>query len=124
MGKRLGITAVAAIAAMVVWGAAPSGADTFRVTASGSEGEGWSWRPLTSHINEGDKVVWRNPTDKAHTVTAYGRGWSKDVTVQPGERTSKTFRKAGTFKFRCTVTGHSSLNDGRCVGMCGKVRAH
>jgi plastocyanin len=69
-------------------------------------------------------VVWRNPTNKTHTVTAYGRGWSKNVTLSPGERTRHTFRGTGTFKYRCTVEGHSDLSDGKCVGMCGKVRAH
>ncbi len=103
---------------------AQSLADTFRFRAAGSESEGWRWRPGTRHINKGDRVVWKNPTDKRHTVTAYGRKWRKDTGLSPGERTAKKFRRKGRFKFRCTVRGHSALNDGRCVGMCGKVVVH
>lgn len=111
------------VGSMLVMGG-PSGADTFRVKATGSEAEGWRWKPATRHVAVGDRVVWKNPTDKTHTVTAYGRGWKKDVKLSPGESTRKRFRKTGTFKYRCTVTGHSSVSDGRCVGMCGKVRVH
>ncbi len=116
------MAAVAVLAVGMVWIAGPSGADTFRVKASGSEAYGWNWRPATSRLNRGDKVVWKNPTSKTHTVTAYGRGWSFNQTVSPGERVSKRFRKAGRFKYRCTTQGHSALSGGRCNGMCGKVR--
>ena len=121
-----GKTAVLAVSILVagMLPSVPASADTFRVKATGSEDYGWNWMPATRHLATGDKVVWKNPTDKTHTVTAYGRGWSKNVTLAPGERTSQSFRKVGTFKYRCTVTGHASLNDGKCVGMCGKVRVH
>ena len=123
MRARLAIAVVLMGAMTMAW-AVPAGADTFRVKATGSESEGWNWSPMTSHLNKGDRVVWRNPTDKPHTVTAYGRGWSKNVKLDPGERTRQAFRRAGTFKYRCTTSGHSAVNDGRCVGMCGKVRVH
>ena len=124
MQRRISIAAVMVLTCSMLWIGAPSGAESFRVRAAGSESDGWSWMPATRHVAAGDKVVWRNPTDKTHTVTAYGRGWSKNVTLSPGERASQTFRRAGTFKYRCAVTGHSSVSDGRCVGMCGKVRVH
>ena len=124
MPRRTSIAAILILTCSTVWIGGPSGADTLRVKAAGSESEGWSWMPATRHAAAGDKVVWRNPTDKTHTVTSYGRGWSKNVEISPGERTRQTFRKTGTFKYRCTVTGHSSVSDGRCVGMCGKVRVH
>lgn len=123
MSTRVAILATAVLVA-AAWPGGSVAADTFKVRAAGSESSGWTWKPKTHHIATGDKVVWRNPTDKTHTVTAYGRGWSKSVTLSPGERTSQTFRSAGTFKYRCTVQGHSAISDGRCVGMCGKVRAH
>lgn len=123
MSTRVAIVMTALLVA-AVGTVGPVAADTYRVKAAGSESEGWKWRPATVHAAAGDRVVWRNPTDETHTVTAYGRGWSKNVTLSPGERTRKRFRNAGTFKFRCTVQGHSALSDGRCVGMCGKVRVH
>ena len=76
------------------------------------------WHPSSVSVTQGTRVVWR-AVDVTHTVTAYGGNWSKDVTLSAGERTSKTFRHAGTFKFRCTI--HSTLIGGDCSGMCGRV---
>jgi plastocyanin len=124
MSKRVSITAVLVIALSLAWLVPASVADTVRVRATGSESEGWRWRPATRHAAQGDRVVWRNPTDRTHTVTAYSNNWSKNTQVGSGERTSKTFRRTGTYKYRCTVQGHSALNNGRCVGMCGKIVVH
>lgn len=93
-------------------------ADTVSVKAAGSPGY-WKWDPVTRHSAPGDRVVWKNPTRKVHTVTAYGGGWSKNVTLQPGDRTGKAFSTKGSYYFRCTR--HSELHDGECHGMCGYV---
>ena len=79
------------------------------------------WNPDFVHVSWGEKVIWKNPAwqGREHTVTAYGRNWSKDVFLDPGERTSKVFRKRGTYKYRCTL--HSNLSNGNCSGMCGVV---
>lgn len=88
--------------------------ETSRIKATDSR----EWSPDFKHIRPGDKMVWRNPTSRTHTVTAYG-GWSKSNRLQPGERTSKVFRSEGVYKFRCKI--HSSLSNGDCNGMCGVV---
>ena len=95
-------------------------ADTFRFKAV-EQDEQYLWKPLARTIAKGDRIVWTNPTDRTHTVTAYSGPWDKNTSVPSGDRTAKRFRKAGTYKFRCTVTGHSSLDGGKCHGMCGKV---
>jgi plastocyanin len=77
------------------------------------------WNPASTSISKGTKVVWKNPTGVKHTVTAYGGGWSKNVTLSPGSHTGFTFNSGGTFKFRCRI--HSTLVNGVCSGMCGKV---
>ena len=41
-----------------------------------------------------------------------------------GEAKTKKIKKAGTYKDRCDLPGHSRLRDGKCSGMCGKVVAH
>jgi plastocyanin len=124
MSKRVSITAVLVIALSLAWLVPASVADTVRVRATGSASEGWRWRPATRHAAKGDRVVWRNPTDRTHTVTAYSNNWSKNTQVGSGERTSKKFRRTGTYKYRCMVLGHSSLKNGRCTGMCGKIVVH
>ncbi|HEU4480441.1 MAG TPA: hypothetical protein VFS18_01025 [Actinomycetota bacterium] len=85
----------------------------FRATAGGA------WDPDFRHVERGTKVIWKNPTDRRHTVTAYGRGWDKHKRLDPGERTKKTFRRNGVYKFRCKLD--STLEDGVCSGMCGEV---
>ena len=117
--RWIAATAVAALSVVLV---APSSlGDTSRFKAQGCANDP-HWEPATRRITKGDKIVWKNPADCQHTVTSYSGGWSKNTTLSSGESTSKRFRKAGTFKFRCKITGHSALDGGKCTGMCGRVR--
>jgi plastocyanin len=62
--------------------------------------------------------VWK-AVSGTHTVTAYSKNWSKNTTISQGNTTSFTFKKAGTYKFVCTI--HGSVSNGVCSGMCGKI---
>lgn len=97
-----------------------SSADTARFRAVEQDGQSL-WKPASRTIAKGDRIVWVNPTDRTHTVTAYSGPWAKDSSVPSGDRTAKRFRKAGRYKFRCMVKGHSALSGGNCQGMCGTV---
>lgn len=121
MGKRSALISAVVAALLLSLLAVPSAGDTSRIRAAGSDEDGYRWRPNDRTISRGDRIVWSNPTSRTHTVTAYGRNWSKNTSISPGERTRKRFRKRGTFKFRCVTQGHSVLDNGRCRGMCGKV---
>ena len=118
---------VAAVAGAVTLLGDPSLGATARVAASGSPGN-WSWQPELRRINRGDRIVWTNPTSTSHRVVAYGGNWSKDSLIGSGETTSKRFRRAGLYRYRCTVgqgtpAAHSTLDaDGSCDGMCGRIR--
>jgi plastocyanin len=107
-------------------GPATSLAATRRFRAAGQPGS-FRWEPQVRRIQKGDRIVWTNPTGTSHSVTAYRGRWSKNTVIGPGERTARRFRRAGTYKFRCTINAgtpaaHSRLRNGRCSGMCGKVR--
>lgn len=124
--KPLARLLIGAVAAATVLAPAASIAETKRFRAAGSVGN-WQWEPSVRRIVRGDRIVWRNPTDVTHTVTAYRGRWSKDTRIEPGERTRKRFRRRGVYKFRCTIgdgtpLAHSTLEDGDCSGMCGTVR--
>ncbi len=121
MGKRSALISAVVVALLLSVLVVPSAGDTSRIRAAGSEDEGWRWRPSDRRISRGDRVVWSNPTSRTHTVTAYGGNWNKNTSISSGERTGKRFRRRGTFRFRCVTEGHSALDNGRCVGMCGKV---
>ena len=121
MPKRVALPLLVVVVMTFSFVGTPSVADTSRIKAAGSSSSGWRWDPTSRTVSLHDKVVWKNPTGKRHTVTAYGGNWSKKASLDPGERTSQIFHSRGTFKFRCMVRGHSTMNDGRCVGMCGKV---
>lgn len=116
--RRLGVS-VAAGAAVVAL-AAPSLGDTTRIKAVKRDGK-FVWNKDFVSISKGDRVVWKNPTGRNHTVTFY-EGATKNTTIGPGERTSKKFRTRGAKYYRCTL--HSELNDGECTGMCGHVHVN
>lgn len=79
---------------------------------------GTAWRPATVSVSRGTTVKWVS-TGLTHTVSSYKGPWRKNVTISSGQSTTFKFRKAGTYFFRCKF--HSSLSNGKCVGMCGKV---
>jgi plastocyanin len=85
-----------------------------------STSNGPRWKPKSVSINKGAKVVWK-AVSGPHTVTAYKGPWNKNTSLSRGEKTSFTFKKNGVYKYRCMIQGHSSLVNGVCTGMCGKV---
>ena len=88
---------------------------TIRATAT------FKWNPDFKHVVKGTKVIWRNPTSITHRVDAYGANWNKFTAISPGGSTSRIFRKSGVYKYRCSIQGHSTLQNGVCNGMCGKI---
>jgi plastocyanin len=78
-----------------------------------------TWSPDFRHIYKGDKIVWKNPTGARHRVKSYGGDWRKNALLEPGQRTSKVFKKTGPYTYRCRI--HSRLSDGECTGMCGSI---
>jgi plastocyanin len=110
--KRLKLL-LPAIALVTVFAMAPAANSAVVVKGSGS-----SWRPRTTTINKGVKVVWK-AVSGSHTVTAYKGAWSKNTSIPQGSSTSFTFKNAGTYKFYCKI--HGSVTNGVCSGMCGKI---
>lgn len=76
------------------------------------------WSPTTVRIATGDTIKWK-AVSGTHTVTAYGNNWTFNHGLATGQVEDRTFGHAGTFRFRCTI--HSTLTNGHCSGMCGKV---
>ena len=118
-GLKRGAVVALAAACVVAFPGTSSG-DTRRVRAKGSPGN-FRWDPDFRHIVKGDRIVWKNRTDYKHHIKSYGGNWSfsKDLVVDG--RVRKRFRRAGTFKYRCNIPGHSTLQSGNCSGMCGVI---
>jgi plastocyanin len=76
------------------------------------------WSPATVRISNGDTIKWK-AVSGTHTVSAYGGNWTFNKDLSTGDVEDRTFRHAGTFRFRCMI--HSTLTNGQCSGMCGKV---
>ena len=101
--RRMGAITVVAALALGVGVAQAGGA---KVSASN-----YSFKPKTLTIQKGQKVTWKWVNGR-HTVT-FKQG-SFDKTLSKGHpRASRTFKKAGTFKYVCRF--HTAL------GMRGKV---
>jgi plastocyanin len=76
------------------------------------------WSPTTVRISKGSTIKWK-AVSGTHTVTAYGGNWHFNHDLAMGQVENRRFTHAGTFRFRCTI--HSTLTNGHCSGMCGKV---
>ena len=63
--------------------------------------DGNVFQPGRITIARGDRVRWINRASVTHTTTSNGGLWNE--TLQPGERFSRRFRRAGTFGYRCTI---------------------
>ncbi len=108
------VPAVALVSALAMIPAA-SGATLIRGVSTSN---GFRWRPKVTDVAKGAKVTWK-AVDGTHTVTAYTGNWNKNTTISQGQTTAFTFNNTGVYKFRCTL--HSTLSNGTCSGMCGKV---
>ena len=113
--RALGIVAMAV--AMFLALTVPSLGDTYVTKATDNE----TFKPKTQHIVKGDKVKWKNVSNRDHNVRGYG-GWDYRHGLREGTAFTKQFNKRGTFKYRCSL--HSDLSGGVCSGMCGKVLVH
>jgi plastocyanin len=63
--------------------------------------EDFTFRPGRIEIAAGTTVTWTNRGQVTHTVTADDRSFDSG-NIEPGERRSLTFSRAGTFSYRCT----------------------
>jgi plastocyanin len=64
--------------------------------------------PTTVKIHRGDKVVWKwTQGGVPHNVTPANGGAGSRTTSKKGFTFTKTFSRAGTFKYVCTI--HSSM---------------
>ncbi len=105
------------LAVLAVTGASAQGRVPARVTKT-VRAISSQWSPTTVRIAPSDVIKWR-AVSGSHTVSAYGGNWAFNRQLSTGDVERRTFRRAGTFRFRCQF--HSTLSGGRCTGMCGKV---
>jgi plastocyanin len=106
------VVALMAVAVLLMPDA--STAATYKIKAARK-----AWKPAHRYLAKGDRVTWTNPTSRRHNVVAYGGGWTKNTLLRPNQSTRRRFRRTGLYRYRCTF--HSSLNRGRCRGMCGMI---
>jgi plastocyanin len=111
MMRRLTAVLAGAVLVLALAGSALGATSTVRA-------KGEKWKPVHTFIGRGDRVTFSNPTNTTHDVKGSG-GLRLSSVLSPGDRVTKTFRKAGTFRFRCVR--HSAMVGGRCRGMCGLV---
>lgn len=115
--SRVLATALAATLALSLTGVGtPASAAVAVVKAKGAKNK---WSPVHTYIARGDKVSWRNQSNRVHDVTAWGGGWKYSKVLRKGQRAAKKFNKRRTFKYRCVR--HSAIVNKRCKGMCGFV---
>lgn len=76
-------------------------------------------------ITPGDRVVWTNPTDAAHHITAWDGKWDAAEHLDIDARVTRRFKKPGVYKYLCDILGHADIvvvgTERVCVGMCGVI---
>ncbi len=65
-----------------------------------------SFLPATATVTKGTVVRWKNTGFVGHTSTSNTGLWNSGP-VGPGKTYSRAFKKAGTFRYHCTI--HSSM---------------
>jgi plastocyanin len=69
-----------------------------------------TYLPAVLTVDRGTVVTWKNTSFISHTTTSTTGVWSSGL-VGPGRTFSHTFRRAGTFRYHCTLH----------AGMTGRV---
>jgi plastocyanin len=63
----------------------------------------YAFAPKKLTIKVGTKVTWTNPSDTGHNVTSATSSWTFAKNLDQGATVSYTFKKAGTYKYTCTI---------------------
>jgi plastocyanin len=71
----------------------------------------FAFRPRAITVSRGTRVRWVNRGSVAHTTTSNTGLWDSGR-LAPGDTFSRVFRRAGTFRYHCTI--HSDMK-GRVV---------
>jgi plastocyanin len=66
----------------------------------------FAFHPKTLSVAKGTKVKWVNKGSVSHTTTSNSGVWDSGV-LAPGQAFSRVFKKAGTFKYHCSI--HPSM---------------
>ena len=109
------------VALSAVADASPGRGTITTIRAVGSAYSSPHWSPKRVSIQEGSRVRWL-AVSYNHVLAAYGGNWTFHHALPQGASVRKRFQDAGTFLFRCTI--HSTLVNGDCQGMCGKIVVH
>jgi plastocyanin len=65
-----------------------------------------NYRPTKVTVARGTRIRWVNRGLASHTTTANSGAWDSGL-VASGDAWARTFRKAGTFRYHCTL--HSAM---------------
>ncbi|MEA2353132.1 MAG: hypothetical protein QOJ14_1546 [Thermoleophilaceae bacterium] len=105
MRRSLPIVVSLLLALLLALGPASAGASPKKVTIKGSLGL-YNFKPKNVTITKGHRVSWSWDSDAEHNVK-FGKkldGKHSKTAAQVSDFTIK-FKKAGTFKYKCTVHG-------------------
>jgi plastocyanin len=83
-------------------GARSSERSTLAATGSRVKIVDFAFRPGTLTIARGTKVKWTNKGAVTHTSTSNKGVWDSG-SIAPGDTFSRVFKKAGTFKYHCSI---------------------
>ena len=106
ISRRTRISSAMAVAAVTAAGAfagSTSAAAGPTVFINGDSVDTYAFRPVTLNVDRGTKVKWQWDSNAAHNVTF--KKLDKASITGASETFHLKFKKAGTYKYLCTVHG-------------------
>src|SRR5690349_857048 len=103
----LGAVALLAGVSFAVQGyahAAPATAKHVKILTQAGGPAGFMFSPGKKTVAVGTTVTWTNTSDQVpHNVTSSTSSWKFTKDLGPSASVSYTFKKKGTFKYKCTI---------------------
>jgi plastocyanin len=122
--KKVPIAVIVAAGLFFFALAGPASARPFGISVGDG---GLKYSPKTAHVKKGKKIKWTNKGSGPHTVSFYKKPSGSDIkgfSLSAGSSKKREPDKKGVYKYRCLIGSHSSLSNGQCTGMCGKLKIH
>jgi plastocyanin len=98
------------LAACLLLGLLPAGPAVAQDAGPTVQMQPRTFAPAELHVAPGTSVIWTNPSDVEHTVTA-DDGSFDSGNVEPGDSFSMTFDTPGRYQYYCQQHGEPGLQD-------------
>ena len=103
MGGAVLLIGLGAVATTHTYASSAAAVTAHKQVVATEANNAYLFSPKKITVKVGTKVTWNNVSDAEHTVTSKSFGWAFDKTFASGKSISFVFKKAGTYKYFCSI---------------------